>query len=179
MQHLTLAIATLDHYKSNSLKPHEKLLVKHTIRSLMYSSQQAIKETINLAFSKFATVLLKIAIFPFGRPFHNAKLFKPLDENIDQICKDPNHSSDTFSSYSPFLEKIYKTTLLLKQSETAEMAVTNATGTSLTTDNYELLINRCLAAGILSIEQSENLRTAYKSILEIQLTNHFGSQYEK
>jgi hypothetical protein len=179
IQHLTMSIATLDYYQNNLLKPHEKSLAKYTLKNLLFSTQLAIKETINLAYSKFGTIMLKLIFFPFGRPFHNNKLYTPLDKNLDQICKDSNHTSDTFNSYSPFLEKIYRTTLLLKQSETAETAVTNATGTSLTTDNYELLINRCLAAGILSIEQSENLRTAYKNILEIQLTNHFGSHYEK
>jgi len=67
----------------------------------------------------------------------------------------------------------------LKNAESAEIAVSNATGTPLNTDNYEALINRCLAAGIVSVEQSEQLRDAYKSILEIKLTNHFGSNYEK
>jgi len=122
---------------------------------------------------------MKFLLFPLGRPFHQLKVFKPLSSEIENICENNINNKQADTQFSPFLKKIYDAKQKLKSVEPAEIAVTNATGTPLNTDNYEVLINRCLAAGIVSVEQSENLREAYKSILDIQLSNHFGNDYQK
>ncbi len=178
LQHITESLALHDYYVSNTNKQDRKL-AKASLKSTLFDTQTALKNTINLAFNRFPSIIMKVLTFPLGRPFHETKVFKPLHNNIEKICKMGMNSDNSYSQYSPFLKKIYQAKQKLAIAESAEIAVTNATGTPLNTDNYEVLINRCLAAGIVSVEQSEQLREAYLSILEIQLTNHFGNTYQK
>ena len=179
IQHLTTSIALHDYYLSSASNADSKELAKITLKNTLYASQTALKNTINLAFNRFPSILIKILLFPFGRPFHQIKVFRPLHSDIEKICELEVSSNSPYTKYSPFLKKIFDAKQKLKIAESAEIAVTNATGTPLNTDNYEVLINRCLAAGIVSVEQSEQLRDAYLNILEIQLTNHFGDNYKK
>ena len=179
IQHLTTSIAIHDYYSSETCKENTKDLAKVTLKNTLYLTQVALKNTVNLAFSRASALLIKLLLFPFGRPFHQVKVFKSLDNDIENICKLEENTNSPYTKYSPFLRKIFEAKQKLIAAESAEIAVTNATGTPLTTDNYDVLINRCLAAGIVSVEQSEQLREAYINILEIQLTNHFGNKYEK
>lgn len=179
IQNLTTAIALHDYYLSNDNEEHSKELTKITLKNTLHTCQNSLKDTVNLAFNRVPAIFVKMIMFPFGRPFHEMKVFKSLDINIEKLCEFDEKPDDKNTSYTPFLQKIYKAKQKLKAAESAEVAVSNVTGTPLTTDNYETLINRCLAAGIVSVEQSEQLREAYQSILAIQLTNHFGNNYEK
>ncbi|HFC31088.1 MAG TPA: DUF1974 domain-containing protein, partial [Oceanospirillales bacterium] len=188
LQNITSSIALYDYYVSESTNEQSKQLAKVSLKNTLYACQNSLKETLNLAFKRIPAILTKLLIFPLGRPFYPVKVFKSLHNDIEKICEletieNINHAeaakNGVNSTYSPFLKKIYQAKQKLKNAESAEIAVTNATGTPLNTDNYEVLINRCLAAGIVSVEQSEQLREAYESILEIKLTNHFGNNYEK
>jgi acyl-CoA dehydrogenase len=179
IQHLTTAIALHDYYVSNNTEEHSKDLTKITLKNTLYSCQNSLKDTVNLAFNRASALFVKMIMFPLGRPFHEMKVFKSLGINIEKLCEFDDKPDEKNTSYTPFLQKIYKAKQKLKAAESAEVAVSNVTGTPLTTDNYETLINRCLAAGIVSVEQSEQLRDAYQSILAIQLTNHFGNNYER
>ena len=179
LQNLTTAIALHDYYLSKELKEQTKDIAKYSLKNTLYDCQNSLKNTINLAFKRFPSFIVKFLIFPFGKPYYPIKVFKSLHSDIEQICSLDIGAKNPYSKYSPFLQKIYQAKQKLKAAESAEIAVTNATGTPLNTDNYEVLINRCLAAGIVSVEQSEQLREAYQSILEIKLTNHFGNHYEK
>lgn len=178
IQHITTLIALHDYYISNSTE-YTKDLAKVTLKNSLFASQDALKNTINLAFNRFSAIFIKLLLFPLGRPFHKITAPKSLHDEIENICEYEGNNNSPFTLHSPFLRKIYQAKQNLKAAESAEIAVTNATGTPLTTDNYETLINRCLAAGIVSVEQSEQLREAYISILEIKLTNHFGNKYKK
>jgi len=179
IQNLTTSTVLQNYYTDPNKQKQNKELAKSSLKNTLYDCQSNLKTTINLAFNRFPALLMKLLIFPFGKPFHKITTFKPLHNDIEYLCKADEDKHQLMTSYSPFLKKIFDTKQQLKQAESAENAVTNATGTPLTTDNYEVLINRCLAAGILSIEQSEQLREAYQSIQEIKLTNHFGNNYEK
>ena len=178
LQHITTSIALHDYYLSNSTA-HTKDLTKVTLKNSLFASQDALKNTINLAFNRFSAIFIKLLLFPIGRPFHVITSPKSLHDEIENICDYGEINNSLHTQYSPFLQKIYQAKQKLKAAESAEIAVTNATGTPLTTDNYETLINRCLAAGIVSVEQSEQLREAYIEILEIKLTNHFGNNYNQ
>ncbi len=175
IQQITSSVVIYDYYITLSKENNTRELTKLTLKNTLYLSQQALKETINLAFDKIPAIFMKLLLFPFGRPFHQIKMLKPLQDDIEDICSLRENPNSPYSKYSPFLKKIYLAKQKLKNAESAEIAVTNATGTPLNTDNYQVLINRCLAAGIVSVEQSENLREAYECILEIKLTNHFGN----
>ncbi len=179
IQHIISSISLYDYYVSSSDNTHTKRLAKLTLKNELYASQNSLKNTINLAFNRIPTLFIKLLLFPTGRPYHYINANKPIHDNIEEICQSDRVNDSPFSNYSPFLKRIYQAKQNLNQAASAEIAVTNATGTPVTTDNYELLINRCLAAGIVSVEQSEQLREAYQSILEIKLTNHFGNYYEK
>ncbi|MCF6318145.1 MAG: DUF1974 domain-containing protein [Proteobacteria bacterium] len=181
IQHMVTSIALHQNYLSkptNEQNKENKELTKITLKNTLYSTQNSLKNTINLAFNRLPAVFIKLLIFPLGRPFHKITAYKPLSDNIEKICEMEQLSRNGDDNYSPFLRKIHQAKQKLQAAESAEIAVTNVTGTPVTTGNYETLINRCLAAGIVSIEQSEQLRDAYQSILEIQLTNHFGTNYK-
>ncbi|MCF6288214.1 MAG: DUF1974 domain-containing protein [Proteobacteria bacterium] len=179
MQDLTALISIYDNYISNlDATVDNKELTKITLKNTLYSAQNSLKNTINIAFNRVSALFMKIMIFPLGRPFQQIKTFKSLHKNIETLCKLQETADSPYSNYSTFLRKIFLAKQQLQNAAPAETAITNATGTPMTTDNYEVLINRCLAAGIVSVEQSENLRSAYESILDIKLTNHFGNQNE-
>jgi acyl-CoA dehydrogenase len=179
IQHITASIALHDYYINGCNDEQSKELAKTTLKNTLFASQNSLKNTVNQAFNRIPAIFIKLFLFPFGRPFHPIKAYKSLHEDIEKICELEGSTNSPYTKYSPFLRKIYHAKQKLKAAESAEIAVTNATGTPLNTDNYEVLINRCLAAGIVSVEQSEQLRDAYLNILEIQLTNHFGNNYEK
>jgi len=173
IQHIITAIVLHQNYLANPTDKNAKELSKITLKNTLHSTQNSLKKTINLAFNRIPAIFIKLLIFPLGRPFHKIITYKPLSSNIEKICE--MNQINNKDNYAPFLRRIYLAKQKLKAAESAENAVTNVTGTPVTTGNYETLINRCLAAGIVSIEQSEQLRDAYQSILEIQLTNHFGT----
>ena len=179
IQHLISSIAVHDYYINETQDNQGKRLAKSTLKNSLYDSQQSLKETANLAFNRFTGLFMKLLLFPSGKPFHKINAYQPLHSKIEDICNFDRNSNKFNTSFSPFLKKIHLAKQKLLAAESAEIAVTNATGTPLNTDNYEGLINRCLAAGIVSVEQSEQLRDAYLSILEIKITNHFGTNYEK
>lgn len=179
IQHLITAVSLHEHYLTTENDKNSKELTKTTLKNTLHACQKSLKNTANLAFKRVPALIVKLIIFPLGRPFHEVKVFQSLDINIEKLCEFEENFKEKKSNHSPFLQNIYQAKQKLKAAESAENAVTNVTGTPLTTDNYETLINRCLAAGILSVEQSEQLREAYQSILAIQLTNHFGNNYEK
>ena len=89
-------------------------------------------------------------------------------ESLEENNKNP-HS---------ILQQIANASRQLSAVQSIEHAVSNATGTALTTKNHQVLINRTLAAGIISVEQAEQIRAAYDAILNIQLINHFGNKDE-
>ncbi len=174
VQDIATSIVLHQYYLSNTSTEYTKDLTKTTLKNTLHTIQNSLKNTINLAFNRWVAFLMKILIFPTGKPFHKISTQQSLTNDIEKICGLNSSSSESYNNYSPFLKKIHLAKQKLKDAEAAENAVTNVTGTPVTTGNYETLIDRCLAAGIVSIEQSEQLRDAYKSILEIQLTNHFG-----
>ncbi len=178
IQHIITAIALHQNYSSNPTDENAKELTKITLKNTLHATQNSLKNTINLAFNRAPAIFIKLLIFPLGRPFHKITTYKPLSSDIEKICEMDQIRNKDNDNYSPFLRRIYRAKQKLQAAESAEIAVTNVTGTPVTTGNYETLINRCLAAGIVSIEQSEQLREAYQSILEIQLTNHFGTGYK-
>ena len=179
IQYLAESIVILNYYSNDKLDNQSKKLSKTTLKNSLYSCQQSLKETANLAFNRFPSLFMKLLIFPFGKPYHKITSYQPLHSKIEDICNFDQNNNEPNTAFSPFLKKIHLAKQKLKAAESAEIAVSNATGTPLNTDNYEALISRCLAAGIVSVEQSEQLREAYLSILEIKITNHFGSNYEK
>ncbi|MCX7553786.1 DUF1974 domain-containing protein [Marinicella sp. S1101] len=171
-QQLILQMAVLRQYQNNN-DDSTKYILKQSMRDSFYLSQQHINKCINSAFNRFAALILKIMIFPLGKPFHQASFAAP--ENLSLI--DPDVIKQ-LSKNNQVLSQIAEASEQLSQVQNIEHAVTNATGFALTTKNYQVLIDRTLAAGIISVEQSEQIRTAYDAIHNLELLNHFGNQNE-
>ncbi len=172
-QQLILQMAVLRQYQNNKNNDSTKFILKQSMRDSFFLSQQHLNKCVNSAFTRLSALLLKIIIFPFGKPFHQASFAAPKNlsliepETIKQLSKN-NH----------VLSQIADASEQLSQVQNVEHAVTNATGLALTTKNYQVLIDRTLAAGIISVEQSEQIRTAYDAIHNLELLNHFGNQNE-
>lgn len=173
-QQLIVQMAVLRQYqKTNDENDNTKFILKQSLRDSFFLSQQSINKCINSAFSRFSALLLKIMIFPLGKPFHQASFAAP--NNLSLV--DPN-TIEELTENNSVLAKIAQASEQLILVKNIENAVTNATGFALTTKNYEVLIDRTLAAGIISVEQAEQIRNAYDAIHKLELINHFGNNNE-
>ena len=172
-QQLILQMAVLRQYQNYPNDDNTKFILKQSLRDSFFLSQQTINKCINSAFSRFSALLLKIIIFPLGKPFHQASFAAPNDLSlIDSVTiKD-------LAKNNSVLAQIAQASEQLSHVHSIENAVTNATGFALTTKNYAVLIDRTLAAGIISVEQAEQIRTAYDAIHKLELINHFGNNNE-
>ncbi|WP_154223114.1 acyl-CoA dehydrogenase domain-containing protein [Marinicella rhabdoformis] len=170
-QHLLMLMVLIQAYEQQSDNPAEKWLLKQSLKDSFYLSQRALNQCINSAFSRFGALALKVMIFPFGKPFHQASFSPKGDYDLSQVEANGNKPHS-------ILQQIADASKQLSAVQSIEHAVSNATGTALTTKNHQVLINRTLAAGIISVEQAEQIRAAYDAILNIQLINHFGNKDE-
>jgi acyl-CoA dehydrogenase len=181
-QQLIMQMAVLRQYQNinkmirtdeNKNDENIKFILKQSLRDSFFLSQQSINKCINSAFSRFSALLIKIMIFPLGKPFHQASFAAPNDLSLidSDTIKDLTNNNTV-------LAKIAQASEQLSHVKNIENAVTNATGFALTTKNYQVLIDRTLAAGIISVEQAEQIRTAYDSIHRLELINHFGNNHE-
>ncbi len=170
-QQLVLLMGLISEHTQNNNDAKTNFLLKLSLKDCFYLTQKSLNQTINSAFSRFTALILKIIIFPFGKPFHRASFSSEFSGNLatDEELIGQEHS---------MLHQIAKASQQLREVQATETAVKNATGMALTTKNHQVLINRTLAAGIISVEQAERLRSAYSAILDIQLINHFGNHNE-
>ena len=172
-QQLIVQMAVLRQYQQHKGQNNTQYILKQSLRDSFFLSQQTINKSINSAFSRFSALLLKIMIFPLGKPFHQASFATPNDLPL----VDSNTIKDIAKNNS-VLAQIAQASEQLSQVKNIENAVTNATGFALTTKNYQVLIERTLAAGIISVEQAEQIRAAYDAIHKLELINHFGNNNE-
>lgn len=173
-QQLVLLTGLINSYQHADDNSSKRFLLKLSLKDSFYLSQKTLNQCINSAFSKYTALLLKIIIFPFGKPFHQAGF---TDEHHQPLVD----AADLQKSQQKYaiLQRISEAAKKLQKVQKIEQAISNATGSTLTTKNHQVLINRTLAAGIVSVEQAEQIRAAYDAILEIQLINHFGQDNEK
>ncbi len=174
-QQLLLLMALVGFYRQKDDDEAMKFITKQSMYNAFFETQNTLKYAINSAFSRPTALLLKAAIFPFGKPFNRASFSSRNEIKISQ----DNWLFHDSAPNSDLLRHILLTSEKLNQAHSVETAVSNATGTPVTTENFQVLIDRALAAGIVSVEQAEKLREAYQDILNLQLINHFGNQHEK
>ncbi len=172
-QQLIIQMAVLRQYLNNHNDDSTKFILKQSLRDSFFLSQRTINQCINSAFSRFGALALKIVVFPLGKPFHQASFAAP--EHISLV--DPKVVNELVNT-NQVMAQIARASEQLSQVQKIETAVSNATGFAVTTKNYHVLIDRTLAAGIISVEQAEQIRTAYDSIHNLELINHFGSNNE-
>ncbi len=172
-QQLILQMAVLRQYQKKNNDDSTKFILKQSMRDSFFLCQQHINKCVNSAFSRFTALLLKIFIFPFGKPFHQASFAAP-----DNLSLVDNKIIEQLSKNNQVLAQIAEASEQLSHVKNIEHAVTNATGFALTSKNYQVLIDRTLAAGIISVEQSEQIRAAYDAIHKLELINHFGNNHE-
>ncbi len=172
-QQLLIQMGVLRQYLHQDNDENTKFILKQSMRDSFYLSQKNINQSINSAFNRIAALLLKIIVFPLGKPFHQASFATKNNESLvdQQVVKE-------LSQNNSILARISKASEQLSQVKNIEIAVSNATGIAVTTKNYPVLIDRSLAAGIISVEQAEQIRTAYDLIHELELINHFGKNHE-
>ncbi len=172
-QQLIIQMAVLRQYQRNHNDDNTKFILKQSLRDSFFISQQTINKCINSAFSRFSALLLKIMVFPLGKPFHQASFAAPKNLNLIEST-----TINNLAKHNSVLAQIAQASEQLSHVQNIENAVTNATGLALTTKNYQVLIDRTLAAGIISVEQAEQIRSAYDAIHNLELINHFGNKHE-
>ncbi len=172
-QQLLIQMGVLRQYLENNNDENTKFILKQSMRDSFYLSQKNINQSINSAFGRIAALLLKIIVFPLGKPFHQASFATNNNETLVD-----NEVVRELSQNNSILARISNASDQLSQVKNIEIAVSNATGIAVTTKNYQVLIDRTLAAGIISVEQAEQIRTAYDLIHELELINHFGNNHE-
>jgi len=172
-QQLMIQMALLRQYTNEDNDNNTKFILKQSMRDSFYLSQKNLNQCVNSAFSRFSALFIKIVIFPLGKPFHQASFAAKHDETMvdSEVVRE-------LAKNNHILARISQASEQLSEVRTIENAVSNATGFAVTTKNYQVLIDRTLAAGIISVEQAEQIRTAYDSIHELELINHFGNNHE-
>ncbi|WP_267184419.1 acyl-CoA dehydrogenase domain-containing protein [Marinicella gelatinilytica] len=173
-QHLITQVAVLSEYRQHKNHDMRRFVLKQSLRDSYYLCQKALNQSINSAFNHYPSLFLKVLIFPFGKPFHPAgfatdEMLEPLPENGLQ------HPIQATRSITRVADASHQ----LLAAKNIETAVTNATGLTVTSKNYQVLIDRSLAAGIISVEQAEQLRAAYDAIHDLEIINHFGTHYDQ
>ncbi|MCF6300531.1 MAG: DUF1974 domain-containing protein, partial [Proteobacteria bacterium] len=174
-QQLITLMALLNQYQKEETNDARKFILKQSMRDCFFISQTTINQCINSAFGRFSALILKVMIFPLGKPFHQASFSSTTNHVLTDSCQ----LNNAFQMENQLLNEISNTSEKLISVITIENAVRNATGSAITTKNHHTLIDRTLAAGIISVDQAEKIRDAYDSILNLQLINHFGQNNEK
>ncbi|GAA4820245.1 acyl-CoA dehydrogenase [Marinicella pacifica] len=172
-QHLVTQMAVLSEYRQHKNHDRRRFVLKQSLRDSYYLCQKALNQSINSAFDHYASLLLKIIIFPFGKPFHPAGF--ATDEALEPL---PERGLQHPIQATRSITRVADASHQLLASKKIETAVTNATGLTVTSKNYQVLIDRSLAAGIISVEQAEQLRAAYDAIHDLEIINHFGNHYD-
>ncbi|WP_395375021.1 acyl-CoA dehydrogenase domain-containing protein [Marinicella sp. W31] len=172
-QQLILLMSLINFYQQKTHTDAQKFIIKQSMKAAFFEAQVSLNAAINSAFGRIAALLLKIAIFPFGKPFNKASFLAKNNHQLQDMMlpeSEPNQNT--------IVSQVSSASARLIEISSIENAVTNATGSAVTTKNFNVLIDRTLAAGIISVEQAENIREAYQSILDLQLINHFGKNHE-
>ncbi|MCW8869797.1 MAG: DUF1974 domain-containing protein [Proteobacteria bacterium] len=173
-QHLVTQMAVLSEYRDHKNHDMRRFVLKQSLRDSYYLCQKSLNQTINSAFSHYTSLLLKILIFPFGKPFHPAGF--ATDEALEPL---PESGLQHPIQATRSITRVADASHQLLAAKKIETAVTNATGLTVTSKNYQVLIDRSLAAGIISVEQAEQLRAAYDAIHDLEIINHFGIHYDQ
>lgn len=175
-QQLIFLMSLIDFYQTNNHNDAQKFIIKQSMKAAFHEAQTSINSAINSAFGRFSALLLKLIIFPFGKPFNKASFLAKNSHTLTEILPPETTISDM--NENNVVTQVAAASDLLIKVKKIENAVTNATGSALTTKNFNVLIDRTLAAGIISVEQAETIRHAYQSILNLQLINHFRKHHE-
>jgi len=172
-QQLILLMSLINFYQQQTHNDAQKFIIKQSMKAAFFEAQVSLNAAINSAFGRVGALLLKICIFPFGKPFNKASFLAKNNHQLQDMMlpeSEPNQNT--------IVSQVSAASARLIEISSIENAVSNATGSAVTTKNFNVLIDRTLAAGIISIEQAEHIREAYQSILDLQLINHFGKNHE-
>lgn len=173
-QHLVTQMAVLSEYRQHKNHDMRRFVLKQSLRDSYYLCQKALNQSINSAFNHYPSLFLKVLIFPFGKPFHPAGF--ATDEALEPL---PEAGLEHPIQATRSITRVADASQQLLAARNIETAVTNATGLTVTSKNYQVLIDRSLAAGIISVEQAEQLRAAYDAIHDLEIINHFGTHYDQ
>ena len=172
-QQLILLMSLINFYQHKTHTDAQKFIIKQSMKAAFFEAQVNLNAAINSAFGRIPALLMKIAIFPFGKPFNKASFLAKNNHQLQDMMlpeSEPNQNT--------IVSQVSAASARLIEINSIENAVSNATGSAVTTKNFNVLIDRTLAAGIISVEQAEDIREAYQSILDLQLINHFGKNHE-
>ena len=172
-QQLILLMSLINFYQQHTHTDAQKFIIKQSMKAAFFEAQVSLNAAINSAFGRVSALLLKICIFPFGKPFNKASFLAKNNHQLQDMLLPESESNENL-----MVSQVSAASARLIEISSIENAVTNATGTAVTTKNFNVLIDRTLAAGIISVEQAEHIREAYQSILDLQLINHFGKNHE-
>ncbi|MEO2280874.1 acyl-CoA dehydrogenase FadE [Pseudoalteromonas pernae] len=172
LSYLYLVSATLKRYNDDGRKKEDLPLVRWACQEYLYRCQRALADLINNMPSVFLRGLLKIVLFPWGRPVR-----KPTDKQehvIAQLLQTPNETRERLSQNIYLTEGPYS---LLGNQEKALRdilaveplfdKVCRATGKKLAFMQLDKIAEQGLEAGVLTEDEAQRLRDVEQQRLDV------------
>ncbi|MFY8272675.1 acyl-CoA dehydrogenase FadE [Pseudoalteromonas sp. SSDWG2] len=172
LSYLYLVSATLKRYNDDGRRKEDLPLVRWACQEYLYRCQRALADLINNMPLAFLRGMLKILLFPWGRPVR-----KPTDKQehvIAQLLQTPNETRERLSQHIYLTEGKYS---LLGNQEKALRdilaveplfdKVCRATGKKLAFMQLDKVAEMGLEAGVLSKDEAQRLRDVEQQRLDV------------
>ncbi|TLX50675.1 acyl-CoA dehydrogenase [Pseudoalteromonas ruthenica] len=172
LSYLYLVSATLKRYNDEGRRKEDLPLVKWACQEYLYRCQRALADLINNMPSVFLRGVLKVILFPWGRPVR-----KPTDKQehvIAQLLQTPNETRERLSQHIFLTDGPHS--LLGKQEQTLRNIlaveplfdkVCRATGKKLPFTQLDKVAQMGLDEGVLSEQEAHQLRDVEQQRLDV------------
>ncbi|QFU05269.1 Acyl-coenzyme A dehydrogenase [Pseudoalteromonas sp. THAF3] len=172
LSYLYLVSATLKRYNDEGRRKEDLPLVKWACQEYLYRCQRALADLINNMPSVFLRGVLKVILFPWGRPVR-----KPTDKQehvIAQLLQTPNETRERLSQHIFLTDGPHS--LLGKQEQTLRNIlaveplfdkVCRATGKKLPFTQLDKVAQMGLNEGVLSEQEAHQLRDVEQQRLDV------------
>ncbi|WP_151172519.1 acyl-CoA dehydrogenase FadE [Pseudoalteromonas ruthenica] len=172
LSYLYLVSATLKRYNDEGRRKEDLPLVKWACQEYLYRCQRALADLINNMPSVFLRGVLKVILFPWGRPVR-----KPTDKQehvIAQLLQTPNETRERLSQHIFLTDGPHS--LLGKQEQTLRNIlaveplfdkVCRATGKKLPFTQLDKVAQMGLDEGVLSEQEAHQLRDVEQQRLNV------------
>jgi acyl-CoA dehydrogenase len=179
--HLYLVSACLKRFEDDG-RPEEDLpLVSWAVEDSLHTVQERLLAILQNFPVPLLGGLLRFLVFPLGRSYT-----PPSDRTMQQVARllqSENDSRDRLTSgvYHSDADdatgRVAAAFHLVLESAEAETAIRNATGETVSVDNYEALVKRAVESGVINEEQASLVRLAQEAALKVISVDDFPKSH--
>ena len=179
--HLYLVSACLKRFEDDG-RPEEDLpLVTWAVEDSLHMVQERLISILENFPVPILGGLLRFLVFPLGRSYS-----QPTDRTMQRVARllqSENASRDRVTSgvYHSDADdatgRVAAAFQLVLESAEAETAIRNATGETVSVDNYEVLVKRAVESGVINEEQASLVRLAQEAALKVISVDDFPKSH--